>query len=132
MPSSPCKRTIDKPIIVNFVRRQTKLALMKKKSSLQHQSGRPIYINDDIIQLGARLLKSLKEKPDVKAANMKELQHQKSRTSEVLKGAILQWKFVFETVAVLDTVYKISFKDRSSLVEYSTLADKHGSMSEDL
>ena len=59
-----------KPIIVKFVRRETKLALMKKKSGLRHQSGRPIYINDEITQLRARLLKSLKEIPDVKAANM--------------------------------------------------------------
>ena len=59
-----------KPIIVKFVRRETKLALKKKKSGLRHQSGRPIYINDDITQLRARLLKSLNEKPDVKAANM--------------------------------------------------------------
>ena len=43
---------------------------MKKKSGLRHQSGRPNYINDEITQLRARLLKSLKEKPDVKAANM--------------------------------------------------------------
>ena len=43
---------------------------MKKKSSLRHQSGRPTYINDDITHLRARLLKSLKEKPDVKATNM--------------------------------------------------------------
>ena len=37
---------------------------------MPHQSGRPIYINDDITQLRARLVKSLKEKPDVNAANM--------------------------------------------------------------
>ena len=43
---------------------------MKKKSGLRHQSGRPIYINDDIAWLKVRLLKSLKEKTDVKAANM--------------------------------------------------------------
>ena len=43
---------------------------MKKKSGLRHQSGRPTYINDDITQLRAHLLKSLKEKPDAKAANM--------------------------------------------------------------
>ena len=55
---------------MKFVRRETKLALMKKKSGWQHQSGRPNYINDDITQLRARLLKSLKEKPDVKAASM--------------------------------------------------------------
>ena len=55
---------------MKFVRREAKLALIKKKSGLRHQSGRPIFINDVIIQLRARLLKSLKEKPDVKAANM--------------------------------------------------------------
>ena len=43
---------------------------MKKKSGLQRQSGMSIYINDDITQLRARILKSLKEKPDVKVANM--------------------------------------------------------------
>ena len=43
---------------------------MKRKSGLRHQSGRLIYINDDITQLRARLLKSLKEKMDVKNANM--------------------------------------------------------------
>ena len=43
---------------------------MKKKNGFRHQSGRPIYINDDITQLRERLLKSLKEKPYVKAANM--------------------------------------------------------------
>ena len=43
---------------------------MKKKSGLRHQSGRPIYNNDLITQLRARLLKPLKEQPDVKAANM--------------------------------------------------------------
>ena len=43
---------------------------MKKKSGSRHQSGRPIYIDDDITQLRARLLKSFKEKTDVKAANM--------------------------------------------------------------
>ena len=59
-----------KPIIAKFVRRETKLALMKKKSGLRHQSGRPIYINDDITQLRVSLVKSLKEKPVVKAANM--------------------------------------------------------------
>ena len=59
-----------KPNIVKFVRTETKLALMKKKSCLRHQSGRPIYITDDITQLRAGLLKSLKEKLDVKAANM--------------------------------------------------------------
>ena len=50
--------------------RETKLAMMKKKSILRHQSGTPIYINHDITQLRARLLNSLEEKPDVKAANM--------------------------------------------------------------
>ena len=43
---------------------------MKKKTGSRHQSCRPIYINDDIAQLRARLPKSLKEKTDVKAANM--------------------------------------------------------------
>ena len=66
----PAKGQSGKPIIVKFVRRKTKLALMKKESGLRHQSGRPIFINDDITRLRARLLKSLKEKPDVKAANM--------------------------------------------------------------
>ena len=66
----PAKGQSGKPIIVKFVRRETKLALMKKKSGLRHQSGRPIFINEDITQLRARLLKSLIEKPDVKAANM--------------------------------------------------------------
>ena len=66
----PARGQSGKPIIVKFVRRETKLALMKNKSGLQHQSGRPIYINDDITQLRAGLLKSLKEKPDAKAANM--------------------------------------------------------------
>ena len=66
----PARGKSGKPIFVKFVRRETKLALMKKKSGLRHQSVRPIYINDDITQLRARLLKSLKEKPDVKAANM--------------------------------------------------------------
>ena len=66
----PARGQSGKPNIAKFVRRETKLALMKKKSDLRHQSGRPIYINDDITQLRARLLKSLKEKPDVKAANM--------------------------------------------------------------
>ena len=66
----PARGQSIKPIIVKFVRRETKLALMKRKSGLRHQSGRPIYINDDISQLRARLLKSLKEKPDVKAANI--------------------------------------------------------------
>ena len=66
----PARGQSGKPIIVKFVRRETKLALMKKKNGLRHQSGRPIYINDDITQLRARLLKSLKEKPDIKAANM--------------------------------------------------------------
>ena len=58
------------PISVKFVRRETKLPLMTTKSGLRHQSSGPIYINDDITQLRARLLKTLKEKPDVKAANM--------------------------------------------------------------
>ena len=66
----PARGQSDKPIFVKFVRRETKLALMKKKSGLRHQSGRPIYINDDITQLKTRLLESLKEKSDVKAANM--------------------------------------------------------------
>ena len=66
----PARGQSGKPIIVKFVRREAKLALMKKKSSLRHQSGRHIYINDDITQLMARLLKSLEEKPDVIAANM--------------------------------------------------------------
>ena len=66
----PARGQSGKPNIVKFVRRETKLALMKKKSGLRHQSGRPIYINDDITQLRARLLNLLKEKPDVKAANM--------------------------------------------------------------
>ena len=65
----PARGQSGKPNIVKFIRRETKLALMKKKSGLRHQSGRPIYINDDITQLRARLLKSLKEKTDVKAAN---------------------------------------------------------------
>ena len=68
--SLPARGQSGKPIIVKFVRRETKLALMKKKSGLRHQSGRPIYINDDITQLRARLVKSLKGKPNVKAANM--------------------------------------------------------------
>ena len=55
---------------MKFVRREAKLALMKKQSGLRHQSGRPIYINDDITQLRAQLIKSLTEKPDVKASNM--------------------------------------------------------------
>ena len=59
-----------KPINVKLVRRETKLALMKKKSGSGHQSRRPLYINDDVTQLRQRLLKSLKEKPNVKAANM--------------------------------------------------------------
>ena len=66
----PARGQSGKPNIVKFVRRETKLALMKKKSGLRHQSGRPIFINDDITQLRARLLKSLKEKTDVKLANM--------------------------------------------------------------
>ena len=66
----PARGQSGKLIIVKIVRRETKLALMKKKSGLRHQSGRPISINDDITQLRARLLKSLKEKSDVKAANM--------------------------------------------------------------
>ena len=66
----PARGQSGKPIFVKFVRRETKLALMKKKSGLRHQSGRPIYIIDDITQLRVRVLKSLKEKPDVKAANM--------------------------------------------------------------
>ena len=66
----PARGQSGKTIIVKFVRRETKLALMKKKSGLRHESGRHIYINDDITQLRARLLKSLKGKPDVKAANM--------------------------------------------------------------
>ena len=66
----PAKGQSGKPNIVKFVRRETKLALMKKKSGLRHQSGRPIYIDDDITQLRERLPKSLKEKPDVKATNM--------------------------------------------------------------
>ena len=57
----PARGQPAEPIIVMFVRRETKLALMKKKSGLRHQSGRPIYINDDITQLRARLLKSLKK-----------------------------------------------------------------------
>ena len=66
----PARGQSGKPIIVKFVRRETKLAMMKKKKGLRHQSGGPIYINDDITQLRARLLESLKEKPDGKAANM--------------------------------------------------------------
>ena len=66
----PARGQSGKPNIVKFARRETKLALMKKKSGLRHQSGWPIYIKDDITQLRARLLKSLKEKLDVKAANM--------------------------------------------------------------
>ena len=57
----PARGVSGKPIIVKFVRRKTKLALMKKKSGLRHQSGRLIYINDDITQPRARLLKWLKE-----------------------------------------------------------------------
>ena len=66
----PARGQSGKPIIWKFTRRETKLALTEKKSGLRHPSGRPIYIKDDIPQLRARLLKSLKEKPDVKAANM--------------------------------------------------------------
>ena len=66
----PARGQSGKPIIVKFVPRETKLALMKKKSGLRHHSGRPFCINDHIAQLRARLLKSLKEKPDVKAAIM--------------------------------------------------------------
>ena len=55
----PARGQSGKPINVKFVRREIKLALMKKKSALRHQSGRPIYINDDITQLRSRLLKSL-------------------------------------------------------------------------
>ena len=66
----PARGQSGKPIIVKFVLRETKLALMKKKIGLRHQSARHIFMNDDITQLRARLLKSLKEKPDVKAANM--------------------------------------------------------------
>ena len=66
----PARGQSGKPNIVKFVRRETKLALMKKKSSWRHQSGRPIYIEDDITHLRARLLKSFKEKPDVTATNM--------------------------------------------------------------
>ena len=66
----PARGQSGKPNIVKFVRRETKLALMKKKSVLRHQSGRPIYINDDITQLRARLPKSVEEKLDVRAANM--------------------------------------------------------------
>ena len=66
----PARGQSGKPNFVKFVRREPKLALMKTESGLRHQSGKPVYINDDITQLRARLLKSLKEKPDVKAANM--------------------------------------------------------------
>ena len=66
----PARGQSGKPIIVMFVRTETKLALMKKKSGLRHQSGRPIHINDDITQLRALLLELLTEKPDVKDANM--------------------------------------------------------------
>ena len=57
----PARGQSGKPIIVKFVRRETRLALMIKKSGLRHQSGRPIYIKDDITELRARLLKSLKK-----------------------------------------------------------------------
>ena len=67
---SVCHRLPARGKSVKFVRRETKLALMRKKSGLRHQSSRPIYINDGITQLRARLLKTLKEKSDVKAANM--------------------------------------------------------------
>ena len=55
---------------MKFVHRETKLALMKKKNGLRHQSCWPIYINGNITQLKARLLKSLREIPDIKPANM--------------------------------------------------------------
>ena len=58
----PARGQSGKPMIVKFVRRETKLALMKKKSGLRHLSGRPIFINNDITQLRARLLKSLKKR----------------------------------------------------------------------
>ena len=66
----PARGQSGKHITVKFVRREKILALLKKKSGLRHQSGRPTYINDDITQLRAHLLKSLEEKPDVKAAHM--------------------------------------------------------------
>ena len=68
----PARGQSGKPIILKFVRRETKPALMRKKSGLRHQSGRPIYINDDITQLRARLLKSLKEKKSANIINEKK------------------------------------------------------------
>ena len=82
-----------KPSIVKFVRRETKLALMKKKSCLRNQSGRPIFINDDITQLRARLLVSLKEKPDAKAANMinEEIVVYQTNNDKVVFHTLHEW-----------------------------------------
>ena len=54
-----------RPIIVKFVRRETKFQIMKHKKSLKN-STEPLYINDDLTPLRARIAKAIRNKNDVK------------------------------------------------------------------
>ena len=69
VPSRNLEKDEGPPIIVNFVRRQTKSGLMTNKKSLKDCEEK-IFINDDITLLRARLAKGLKLRADIKSVAM--------------------------------------------------------------
>ena len=64
----PKSRTMsERPIIVNFVRRNTKTALMTNKKTLRSiDRYRHTYVNDDLTPLRSRMLRTLKNDDEVK------------------------------------------------------------------
>ena len=69
VPSRNLKRDEGRPIIVNFVHRQTKSGLMANKKSLKNCEEK-IFINHDITLLMARLAKALRLRADIKSGAM--------------------------------------------------------------
>ena len=69
VPSRNVKKDEGRPIIVKFVRRQTKSGLMANKKSLKDCEEK-IFINDDITLLRARLAKALRLRADIKSVVM--------------------------------------------------------------
>ena len=70
-------KTGKKPIIAKFTRRDTKTAIMKCKKKLksinERSNKRPVYINEDLSSMRAKLLRSVKSDPKVKGATSIEL-----------------------------------------------------------
>ena len=64
----------------------------------------------------------------LKAKSVKGLQNERLQAFEVLYDAMLQCKNNFDSMVVLDAAYETGLKERSSLMDYSKLVDKLGSL----